>query len=96
MTTNITQNNTAQFVAEFVDITGNITVPSGAVLSITYPLPTTGITLTTTNITMGLINSFFTATWFSSVSALGAATWAITASGGSSATITGDLRIITP
>jgi hypothetical protein len=93
MTTNVTQNNTCQFVAEFVDSNGNITVPSGATLNITYP---TGLTLTSTNITMALINSFFTATWFSSVSDLGAATWAITAAGGSSATVTGDLRILTP
>jgi hypothetical protein len=93
MTTNVKSGNSCQFVAEFVDINGNITVPAGATLSVTYP---TGLTLTSCNITMAVNNEFFTATWLSSVSDLGPATWAITASGGSSSTISGDLRIITP
>jgi hypothetical protein len=93
MTTNVKSGNSCQFVAEFVDINGNITVPPGAVLSITYP---TGLTTASTNITMAQSNEFFIATWLSSVSDLGAATWAITASGGSSAVVQGDLRILTP
>lgn len=92
MTTNVKYGNTCQFVAEFVDANSNITVPAGATLTINYP---TGLTITSTTITMTLQNSFFTATWFSSVSDLGAALWSIAATG-SSVAMNGDLRIITP
>lgn len=93
MTTNVTQGNTAQFVAEFLDATGAITVPSGGTLNITYP---TGLTMTSTAIPMTQQNSFFTATWSSSVSSLGSATWNITSVGSTIPAATGDLRIITP
>ena len=93
MTTNIVVGNTAQFVAEFLDANGAITVPPGGVLNIIYP---TGLTTTSTSITMTQQNSFFTATWSSSVSDLGNATWNITASGSSAPQAQGDLRIITP
>lgn len=93
MTTNVTQGNTAQFVAEFLDVNGNITVPTGGTLNITYPL---GLTTSSTAISMSQQNSFFTATWASSVSSLGLATWNITAIGSTTAAATGNLRIITP
>ncbi len=93
MTTNVVQGNTAQFVAEFLDANGAITVPPGGVLNITYP---TGLTTASTSITMAQQNSFFTATWSSSVSDLGNATWNITASGSTNTQAQGDLRIITP
>lgn len=91
--TNVVSGNTAQFVAEFLDVNGNITVPAGGTLNITYP---TGLTTTSTAITMTLQNSFFTATWASSVSSLGLGTWSITAVGSTSAAATGTLRIIIP
>ena len=93
MPTNVISGNTAQFVAEFLDANGDITVPPGGVLNITYP---TGLTTASTSITMTQQNSFFTATWQSSVSDLGNATWNITASGSSVTQAQGDLRIITP
>ena len=93
MTTNIISGNTAQFVAEFLDVNGTITVPPTGVLNITYP---SGLTTASTSIAMTQQNSFFTATWFSSVSDLGNATWNITASGSSAPQAQGDLRIITP
>lgn len=93
MTTNIVSGNTAQFVAEFLDINGNLTVPSGGTLNIIYPV---GLTTASTAISMTQQNSFFTATWSSSVSSLGAATWTITAIGSTAPAATGDLRIITP
>jgi hypothetical protein len=93
MTTNVTSGNTAQFVAEFLDVNGNITVPSGATLTIVYPV---GLTSVSTALTMTQQNSFFTATWLSSVSDLGIATWAITSIGASTSAANGDLRIITP
>jgi len=93
MTTNVKSGNTAQFVAEFLDANGNITVPASGTLTIVYPV---GLTSVSTAITMIQQNSFFTATWLSSVSDLGAATWAITSIGTTSAAANGDLRIITP
>lgn len=92
MTTNVKAGNSCQFVAEFVDINGNITIPAGATLTLVYPV---GLTPTSTSISMSQTNSLFTATWASSVSDLGAVTWNI-AGLGSSAIIAGDLRIITP
>jgi hypothetical protein len=93
VTTNITLGNTAQFVAEFLDVNGNITVPTAGTLNITYP---TGLTTASTSISMTQQNSFFTATWSSSVSSLGLATWNITATGSTNAQAQGTLRIITP
>ena len=93
MTTNIKQGNTAQFVAEFLDADGDLTIPAGAVLNIDYPL---GITSASTSITMTQQDSFFTATWSSSVSDLGLAPWNITATGSTVSQAQGDLRIITP
>lgn len=93
MTTNIVQGNTAQFVAEFLDVNGNVTVPTAGTLNITYPV---GLSTATASISMTLENSFFTATWSSSVSSLGLATWNITAIGSTNAQAQGTLRIITP
>jgi len=93
MTTNIKYGNTAQFVAEFLDVNGNLTIPAGGVLNIAYPV---GITTVSTSIRMTQQDSFFTATWQSSVSSLGAAFWNITATGSSVTQAQGDLRIITP
>ena len=93
MTTNVTKGNTAQFVAEFLDVNGNVTVPASATLNITYPV---GITTVSTSISMTQQNSFFTATWASSVSDLGPAPWNITSIASTFAQAQGDLRIITP
>jgi hypothetical protein len=93
MTTNVVQGNTAQFVAEFLDVNGALTVPAAAALNIAYPV---GLTTASTSITMTLQNSFFTATWQSSVSDLGIALWNITATGSTISQAQGDLRILTP
>lgn len=93
MTTNITYGDTAQFVAEFLDANGKVTIPAGGVLNIAYPV---GLTTVSTSITMTRQDSFFTATWLSSVSDLGPALWNITVSGSTVYQAQGDLRIITP
>lgn len=93
MPTNVIYGNTAQFVAEFLDANGDLTVPTGGTLTIDYP---TGLTITSTSIAMTQQNSFFTATWSSSVSSLGLAGWSIFATGTATAASTGVLRIITP
>lgn len=93
MTTNVVKGNTAQFVAEFLDANGKMTVPGGAVLNIAYPV---ALTTVSTSISMTQQNSFFTATWSSSVSDLGPALWNITAAGSTITQAQGDLRILTP
>ena len=80
-------------MAEFLDVNGLLTVPAGGVLNIAYPV---GLTTASTSITMTQQDSFFTATWLSSVSDLGLAYWNITASGSTVAQAQGDLRILTP
>jgi hypothetical protein len=98
--TNITQGNVHEFVAEFVDANGIPTLPSGATLNITYPIGPTDAssspTTTSTSITMTKQNNVFTATWSSCLSALGNATWNVSALGSTTPSATGTLRILTP
>lgn len=70
-----------------------IVPPGGGTLNIAYPV---ALTTVSTSITMTQQDSFFTATWLSSVSDLGIAYWNITASGSTVAQAQGDLRILTP
>jgi len=92
MTTNVTYGNMCEFIAEFVSTNNQITVPLSATLNLNYP---TGLTYTSCSINMIQSQNFFTATWLSSVSDLGAAFWNIT-SFASTVNAQGDLRIITP
>lgn len=97
--TNISQGNTAQFIAEFLDSNGNLTVPSGATLNITYPtvnVASSAPTTASTAMAMSQQNSFFTATWLSCVASPGLAPWNIVAIGSTVATASGFLRIILP
>lgn len=91
---NIQYGNSAFFTAEFYDQNGNITVPISATLSITYTninnTSQTDLVLLTPN------NSFLTGTWSSTNAALGLAPWTITASGASSASQLGIIRVIDP
>jgi hypothetical protein len=90
---NITQGSTVSFTVEFLDSSGNLTVPSSATLTMTY----TSITGTTASsvIAMTRSNSFFTATWGSGQAAYGMANYSITAPGQATPT-TGSLRLIDP
>ena len=90
--TNVSQNNAAQFACEFRDSNGNFYVPNSATLNIIYPLDT--VTTASISIAMTLNNQFYTATWQSSVSGLGLATWSITSSAPTA--MYGKLRIISP
>ena len=92
MTTNVKYGNSCQFVAEFVDANNQITIPLSATLNLSYP---TGLTYTSCSIGMTQSQSFFTATWLSCVSDLGAAFWNIT-SFASTVNVQGDLRIMAP
>lgn len=91
---NITQGNSAFFTAEFFDASGNTTTPIGAILTVAYTdinnLPRTD------TITMNPNNAFFIATWSSASATFGLANWAVTATGNSSASQVGLIRVIYP
>lgn len=97
--TNVVQGNTAQFVAEFLDVNGNLTAPSAATLNITYPIivvDSSSPTTASTSITMTPQAQFLTATWNSCLASVGLAPWNITAQGNPVIQIQGFLRIIQP
>jgi hypothetical protein len=91
---NITQGDSAEFVAEFFDSNDAITVPSGATLSITYT--NTANASQTDTVTLSAVNSFFTGVWSSTSAALGLAPWSVYATGFSTAAQMGVIRIIEP
>lgn len=91
---NISQGNSAQFVVEYFDADGDLTVPTTAEMTVTYVNTSNGTSVD--SVTMTLSNSFFTGTWSSATAALGLATWVATADGGSTTQATGQLRIIDP
>ena len=89
---NIQQGNSANFVVEFFDDSGDLTVPSSADLTVTYT-NTSNISQADA-VTLTEINSFFTGTWPSTSAALGLATWVATCAGSTATQSTGQLRII--
>ncbi len=93
MPVNIAKGNSAQFVIEFLDANGNLTVPAGGSVTITYPV---GLTTQSTTISLTQQNSFFTATWGTSVSDYGNAPWSVTATGSSLVAASGVIRVIDP
>jgi hypothetical protein len=90
--TNLTQGNSAFFTVKFTDANGNITTPLSAILSVSY----TNINLLpqTDNITLLPNNAFLTGTWSSTNAASGLAPWTITATGASSVSQTGTIRVL--
>lgn len=91
---NITQGNSAEFVAEFFDSSGNLSVPAGATLSITYT-NINNVSQTDT-VVMTALNSFFTGTWSSTSASYGLANWTLTVTGQSTAAQLGVIRVIDP
>jgi len=89
---NIQQGNTANFVVEYFDAAGLLTIPAGGTVAITYRDTTN--TQTTDTVTLTPTNSFFTGAWSSATAALGLATWVISATASSVVAATGQLRII--
>jgi hypothetical protein len=84
------------FTAMFFDSAAVLTVPSSATLTVTYPPSSNSLTTVSCDIAMTAVGDFFTATWASSVAALGLSSYAASAPGlvsGSSGS-TGTLRII--
>jgi len=91
---NITQGNTAEFVAEFFDSNKVVTIPSGATLVVSY----TNINNAsqTDTVIMTQVAANYLATWSSTNAALGLANWSVTATALSSPSQIGQLRIIDP
>lgn len=92
--TNIQQNNSAFFTAEFIDSSGNIIIPAGATLTVSYININNASQIDT--LAMAFANSFFTATWSSTSASRGLADWSITATGFSSIAQIGQIRVIDP
>lgn len=95
MPINATLGSTIGFTVEFFDSAGNLTVPSSATLTITYPLSSNSLATTTAIIGMSAAGNFFTTTWGSGVAALGLSSYSIAAPGQATPTA-GTLRLITP
>ncbi len=92
---NKTLGDAVTFTVEFFS-SGVITVPSSADMVITYPPSSNSITTVSCTIGMTAAGQLFTATWSSSVAALGLSSYAATAPGittGASGT-SGTLRLI--
>lgn len=89
---NVTQGNSAQFVAEFLDSSGNITSPSSGTIRVVYT--NTSNASQTDTVSLTLTGNFFTGTWSSTSAALGLATWSLYSSTGTGAVQQGLLRVI--
>jgi hypothetical protein len=89
---NIEKGNSAQFVVEFFDSTGLLSVPPSATIAVTYI--NTANNSQTDTLTLNSVGSFFTATWSSTSAALGLATWTATALPSSVQAATGQIRVI--
>lgn len=95
MPINVPSGRTVVFTAVFFDTSEAVTVPSSATLTVTYPLDQSGITLVSCAIAMTAAGDFFTATWSSSVAALGMSSYSAAAPGQVTAApgSAGELRI---
>lgn len=89
---NIEFGNSAFFTVEFLDVDGNLTVPSGATMTVVYT--TTSNSSAADSVTMTLNNSFYQGTWSSSLAALGLATWTVVSVDNSSIGAQGQIRVI--
>ncbi len=94
MPTNLLSGNSAQFVVEFIDSSGNLVSPTSASLTVTYLI--SGVANSST-LTMSRTGSFWTATWSSAgVDVPSDATWTVASSVTTNPAQTGTLRIIDP
>jgi hypothetical protein len=91
---NITGGNSAEVVAEFFDSNGNLSIPAGATLVVSYTNINNAPQTDTT--TMSLVNSFYTAVWSSTSASYGLANASIIAAGNSSASQIWQFRVIDP
>lgn len=88
---NVTYGNSAEIIVEFYDINGDITVPTGANFVISY-INTSNASQTDT-VALSLVNQYYIGSWSTSLASHGLATWVVSATGGSTATQTGQIRV---
>jgi len=95
---NKSQGQSVIFIAVFKDTTDVVTVPSSATLTVTYPPSSNSLTIVSCAIGMTAIGQEFTATWGSSVAALGLSSFAATAPGqvANATGLSGTLRLTSP
>jgi hypothetical protein len=79
MPVNVTQGSCVEFTVTFFDANGIVTIPTSAQIALAY----TSLAGSTASATLGLtpIGSFWTASWDTSVAALGFVNYSTTAPG---------------
>ena len=92
MPINVTYGSTVQFTVEFFDSSQILTVPTSATITITYPPSSNSLTTVSCAIGMSQSGSFYTASWGTTVAALGLSSYSVSAPGQATPT-TGTLRI---
>lgn len=93
MPTNITRGNSAQFIVQFTDTSGNPVSASSASVTVTYLV---GGVLNSSSIDLVLSGSVWTATWNSAGVDLGPADWVIASSATVNPAQIGEIRVIDP
>ena len=93
MPINVTVGSTIEFTAVFFDSANDLTVPTSATLTITYPPSSNRLTTASCVIGMTPSGNQFTATWGSGVAAVGLSSYSVTGAGQPTPT-TGTLRVI--
>lgn len=78
---NATLGSTVGFTVVFFDTSSNITVPTSATLTVTYPPSSNNLTTVSCSIGMTATGNYFTATWGSGVASYGLSSYAATAPG---------------
>lgn len=93
MPINLKSGDSYEFTVVFFSSANVVTVPSSATITITYPPSSNSLTTVSCAIGMTASGNFWTATWDTTVAALGSATCSADAPGQASAT-TQALRIV--
>lgn len=78
---NIPSGRSVIFSAVFFTSAEAVTVPTSATLTVTYPPSSNTLTTVSCSIGMSIAGHFFTATWASSVAAIGASSYSATCPG---------------
>ena len=91
---NIRQGNSAEFIAQFFDVNGNLITPLSANFSITYQ--NLNYASQTDNITMLPFNADLTCVWSSTNALPGLAPWTVAATSASSIAQNGIVRVYDP
>lgn len=89
---NLEQGNSTVFNVEYLSSTGDLTVPSTGLITVTYT--NTSNTSQSDSVALSNSGSIFSGTWSSTSAALGLATWVATMTGSATTQATGQIRVI--